>query len=1069
MMFSSDTYRKIFFVAALTFFGIQTQAMPPGLKIDVNDGSFEAGGINFEINHYDKGWTVTRQSGNSVVPISGYPVSSEKVYELKGTLQFGKYPSGLTFQEWIKESGDDTFTYSMAFRGEQAIPTNILCLAASLPIKDFSGKNIIIDDKEVLLPQSIGEKGGLEAPVQAKSLILSSSHGKITITGDFVVATVDKRNFKVDSFDIRIYMKPDKGDITQAKLGLTFKIEPLDSSALSFKGNISGAPASAILSEAGLRAGDKSVGALKFVVPDPAKNGLISLAPSKNFTLKTGDKNKGNTLALLTNATGDISGAKINVRFKDGSVQTISPVWGVDIGAEKSPLRLKNAVVAGLKTTENGFSGIYMTQFNLDKAEPASIEFVNSSSSEWRIAAVSLGSAPLLMSQVDSAACIMPGGEWILMEDSGAVKAGTVLDLSASLEAPAGRFGRIIVNKDGHFTAEKDPAKRFRFLGQNLCFTAQYLEKAEAEKLADEFAALGYNSIRLHHFDGLIVKKDSAISTELDPENLDKIEYLFHCLKKRGIYMTIDMYCSRNLKDGELPVSGTGAKRALKAFAPVNEQAQTNWKTYAKNLLTHKNPYTGMTWAEDPALFGVSLLNENTIYGFWDNKDAKPYYEAAYAKWLKERSLDSKENLEARGALYVQFMTETQIAMIKDFSKFLREETGYKGLVTDANFRESMPQALIRNELDFVDNHTYWDHPGFLPNKSWWFPMVFQQQSALNAAVIVPKMLFPTRVFGKPFTVTEINYTFPNKYRSEGGPLIGAYASLQDWDAVYRFAWAHDRQSILREKPINGFDTVRDPVNTIADKIVHFMFVRGDVDAAKTAIALPFSQKTYEKNVASNLLHFPAGFELAGLSYRVGVAPADSKIPGVNVVPDGKAWQSLLPESAKTLMDNAGIYAGENGEIIYDQKKKLFSVVSPRTESFVLSSGTVSGKVLKVADADSFQTVTASSIDGNKSLAMSSKILVFHQTDATNLGIRFSSEALSTVEAWGYRPTLLRKGTASVSLVLNGKGAWKVTALSLDGTEKGTVASSFSGGVLSFKADTSLFGGTMIYLVSEVR
>ena len=128
--------------------------------------------------------------------------------------------------------------------------------------------------------------------------------------------------------------------------------------------------------------------------------------------------------------------------------------------------------------------------------------------------------------------------------------------------------------------------------------------------------------------------------------------------------------------------------------------------------------------------------------------------------------------------------------MIRVLSGFVRDELGYKGLITEINFQQNAAISEIRDSLAFVDNHNYWDHPNSLPGHAWSFPFLHNQTSALRTASWAARMLMPSRIFGKPFTVTEINFVYPNRHRAESGPILGAYAALQDWDGLYRFAWA---------------------------------------------------------------------------------------------------------------------------------------------------------------------------------------------------------------------------------------------------------------------------------------
>ena len=40
-------------------------------------------------------------------------------------------------------------------------------------------------------------------------------------------------------------------------------------------------------------------------------------------------------------------------------------------------------------------------------------------------------------------------------------------------------------------------------------------------------------------------------------------------------------------------------------------------KDYARKLLTHNNPYTGMTYTDDPAIAVIEINNENSLVGYW--------------------------------------------------------------------------------------------------------------------------------------------------------------------------------------------------------------------------------------------------------------------------------------------------------------------------------------------------------------------------------------------------------------------------------------------------------------------
>ena len=194
-----------------------------------------------------------------------------------------------------------------------------------------------------------------------------------------------------------------------------------------------------------------------------------------------------------------------------------------------------------------------------------------------------------------------------------------VVNMSHLLDAPAGKHGRIRV-KDGHFVNDKG---RVRLHATNLTGPANFPTHDEADRLAARLARFGINCVRLHYFDSSygtfmlkpeqgILTEDFRTRTQFDAERRDRQDYLLAQFKKRGIYVNMNLHVARTLdaRDGFAP--GTPwANKGVDQFDPrVIEQE----KAYARELLTHVNPYTGMSYLKDPVVAVVELNNEDALW-----------------------------------------------------------------------------------------------------------------------------------------------------------------------------------------------------------------------------------------------------------------------------------------------------------------------------------------------------------------------------------------------------------------------------------------------------------------------
>lgn len=191
-------------------------------------------------------------------------------------------------------------------------------------------------------------------------------------------------------------------------------------------------------------------------------------------------------------------------------------------------------------------------------------------------------------------------------------------DMSWMNERPAGKNGFVRV-KGGHFV--DGAGKRLRFLGVNLCFAAAFPEHADADKLAARLAKLGVNCVRLHHMDNTyppsgIWDKAYPDKQHIDAGQLDKLDYLIAALKRHGIYVDINLHVSRQFSeaDGFADTAGlTKYDKGVDNFEPRMIELQRN---YARDLLTHLNPYTKTRYVDEPAVAIIEVNNENSLVGF---------------------------------------------------------------------------------------------------------------------------------------------------------------------------------------------------------------------------------------------------------------------------------------------------------------------------------------------------------------------------------------------------------------------------------------------------------------------
>ena len=1082
-----------YIIAALLPLVELTAASLPEEVVFHKNGSFQFGEVKFQIQSFSENWI---GASNSNWKIQNSRLTPDGL-ALTAKMTCGSVPVAVS--EKIQPLGDERFRLIFEAKFQKEINLKSIHGALLLPA---AGALLQLNRENVKLPEK-PDRLTVMRKKDIRELAYAARNGlTVVVSGKqpFDIVVQDNRKLRSASptFSVRILAKPSNGKMRESSLVLDFEIVkpkcmPVDLAQVAnmgYKDEFAGDGRGGWTDqgpENDLRdftPGKLNVMPVEFKTIDPKKNAgraVLVLAGAKrsNFSCETTvalPKNNGARAVQLlhasawTPAKGDILGELV-ARYADGSEETIPVKARLDVGNWWGVEDLPNAVVGWKSENSENVTGLYATSFPLPKPGPVALILrLKADSAMWMIVGISLTERPVAFRTFSGKPVVIrEGKEWARLNFSGHIEKGSPLDFSFLADAPAGKYGRVIVAKDGTLTFRDAPEKRLRLYGTNLCFSANFLDREMIEQLVSDFVKSGYNTVRIHHHDTDLLDPEAEDSLTFDPVKLDKLDYLFYRMKEAGLYITTDFYTNRIFKPGDnIPECKFYNQRQMKVLLPLSRAAMENWKEFVRRWMSHRNPYTGMTWGEDPAFYCVNLVNEETLISNWTSyPQSTNLYKEKFRQYLELHGLDPATPAHNSNPVFFRFLNELQQKVLEEQIHFVKNELKLKILVTSLNYVNHLSLALLRQQFDVVDLHSYFDHPRF---KGKWgcLPYYYHQNSAIAKMAQVPRDIMPCRIFGKPFIISEFNYCSPNVYRAEGGPLIGAYAALQNWDALYRFCWNSNKKFFDKPIGLTRFDAVDDPLAQLSDRIAVAMFRRGDVRTAEAKFGYVVKQNAIDEmeNVT------PVSFRNLGLIAQIGSIPPNVK-PNLSVKRLEREQASnpdmldnpAVAEEWRKIIQNGKSAISSTGEIRLDASRKQFTVTTALTESITLESGTLAAGILRVSNADSFQTVAAISLDGNP-LGKSSSILILHLSDIANSGYTYRNGLRTTVTAVGGRPLLIRKAMARVELAAG--GPFRVQALSSEGLSYGEIQGRLLNGVFQFPVNTTRFaGGVMAYWLTR--
>lgn len=391
--------------------------------------------------------------------------------------------------------------------------------------------------------------------------------------------------------------------------------------------------------------------------------------------------------------------------------------------------------------------------------------------------------------------------DWIPLKSSAEIVAGSALDFSEilSVHAPIAEGDRIVV-RNGRFEALGQKGAPIRLVGCNVTAGANFMNKQTADRFVTRLRRLGYNALRLHHQDDGLDKDIAAADA------------LVAACAEQGLYLTSDLFVSRKIPWRDIGENRDGVigQDEFKRLVLTHEGAFSNYCAFAHRWLTHVNKYTKRRLADEPALALLAFVNEG--------------------------------HLETKGEA-AKADAELEMKFSARVADFLRNEIGTKALLSDMSAgMEDEAFRVVRESdaYDYVDEHYYCDHPNF-PETPWKLPARVLGENPLRtwSGIGFQRKLANVRVKGKPFVMTEWDWTGGFGYRSAAGLVVGSVASADAWNGLWRFNFANSVWEAMHSEQcgIGFFSIAGNPHTQAGERAVMTLFGRGDLLSEDSFVA----------------------------------------------------------------------------------------------------------------------------------------------------------------------------------------------------------------------------------------
>ena len=613
-------------------------------------------------------------------------------------------------------------------------------------------------------------------------------------------------------------------------------------------------------------------------------------------------------------------------------------------------------------------------------------------------------------------------------------------------EKPAGKHGFLKVVGDKFVFEDETKA---RFLGTTFNGDACFPPHEYSEKVAKRLSKTGINIVRLCVFDldesihniFRFTSGENRNTQNFDPESMDRLDYLFYCLKREGIYMYFDGLVMRKFKTSDGVEAADKLDIGGKPYSIYNRRLIELQEKYNYDLWTHINPYTKLAFKDDPAIVLMEITNENNLWSH-HKITLEPYrseLEELYRAWAAKRNIRvSKEK--------VKFDTKPDINInnffidiTKDYYSEMMQhlrETGVKIPIAGSNWPKNTSNLSAEMVTDFTDNHDYWNLREFDITKT------FDNSSMTGSNKNMISNLAFGRIQDKPFCVSEWLQCYPNEWRAESLLLMASIGSFQGWGGIIAHAYGCPEDAVnvgSIANPINkgiyagNLLTFNDPAHFGLYYHAALIFLRGDVKQADKIVNVKIDDLFTSRGIKA--------LQLTPEKHRVEMV-----LPGLTAKGD------IVVKPDDTVVDlDMGEVLSDTKEIYRNLIKRIGWIDTPNTKAvygFLGKEGNISLTNMRINVKTDFATVAISTLT-DEPIKSSTNMLLTAIGRADNTNSKYNKDHTEQLDL-GIGPILVEVIKAAIEIETD-KRNLRVIAISPNGFRQGIVPSEYKDGVLRFE------------------